>query len=275
MCNFNVADIDESLARTMTDRYIDEEGNERIDMLLEELVPEAANEIDWEDPNDPYALKAEAKLRKAVKRQREEEIEEQAKAAQAERNLGFTRTELDDYIAYRSQGLAPKSLDWINRASKALWDCTHGEISEKTMTGLRTFVLEKYATVDSHRKALGFAVAFLKRLSTTRAEPLFNSFAVYLELPKTIKVRNTVTERILRRDDIVEVLKRIDVAKTKGNLKAFKARNYRAFALLASYTGLRPSTIQRLTVGQFRAALKDDKPALHVLAEQEKNRVEH
>ncbi|MGD0170955.1 MAG: tyrosine-type recombinase/integrase [Halobacteriota archaeon] len=52
-------------------------------------------------------------------------------------------------------------------------------------------------------------------------------------------------------------------------------RNYRAFALLAAYTGLRPSTIQRLTVGQFRTALNEEKPILHVLAEQEKNRVEH
>ncbi|MGZ8892960.1 MAG: hypothetical protein ACXW1R_08560, partial [Halobacteriota archaeon] len=39
--------------------------------------------------------------------------------------------------------------------------------------------------------------------------------------------------------------------------------------------GLRPSTIQRLTVGQFRTALNEEKPVLHVFAEQEKNRVEH
>lgn len=59
------------------------------------------------------------------------------------------------------------------------------------------------------------------------------------------------------------------------SLDPAKIRNYRAFALLASYTGLRPSTIQRLTVGQFRTALNEEKPILHVLAEQEKNRVEH
>ena len=59
------------------------------------------------------------------------------------------------------------------------------------------------------------------------------------------------------------------------SLNPAKIRNYRAFALLASYTGLRPSTIQRLTVGQFRTALNEEKPILHVLAEQEKNRVEH
>gem|GEM_PF-2083020 len=38
---------------------------------------------------------------------------------------------------------------------------------------------------------------------------------------------------------------------------------------------MRPITIQRLTSGQFRTALNEEKPVLHVLAEQEKSRVEH
>jgi len=61
----------------------------------------------------------------------------------------------------------------------------------------------------------------------------------------------------------------------KGKISAQKTRNYCSFTLLAAYTGLRPSTIQRLTVGQFRTTLDEEKPVLHVLAEQEKNRVEH
>ena len=64
-------------------------------------------------------------------------------------------------------------------------------------------------------------------------------------------------------------------AKEEKGADPTKIRNYRAFELLASYTGLRPSTIQRLTVRQFKAALDEEKPVLHVLAEQEKNRVEH
>jgi len=35
------------------------------------------------------------------------------------------------------------------------------------------------------------------------------------------------------------------------------------------------STMSKLTVGQFRTALSEEKPVLHVLAEQEKNTVEH
>jgi integrase len=70
------------------------------------------------------------------------------------------------------------------------------------------------------------------------------------------------------------VFQHIAAAKEEGTDPA-KIRNYQAFALLASYIGLRPSTLERLTVGQFRTLLREEKPVLHVLAEQEKNRVEH
>ena len=33
--------------------------------------------------------------------------------------------------------------------------------------------------------------------------------------------------------------------------------------------------MKRLTIGQFKTALNEEKPVLHVLAEQEKSRVEH
>jgi len=68
--------------------------------------------------------------------------------------LYYTRAELDAYIAYRSEGMAKKSKDWINRSSEALWESTKGEISHQTVTGLRTFVLDKYQSRDSHSKVL-------------------------------------------------------------------------------------------------------------------------
>jgi hypothetical protein len=189
--------------------------------------------------------------------------------------FSFTRATLDQYVVYRNEGLAKKSKDWINRASRALWESTRGEISHQTMTSLRTFVLSKYSSVDAHRKVLGFAVAFLKYLAQVRVDPRFLSFTLYLERPKTTKVRKAITERIVTRADIACLLERIDACAENGKISAQKTRNYRAFALLASYTGLRPSTVQRLTVGQFKAAVGEEKAVLHVLAEQEKNRVEH
>jgi hypothetical protein len=188
--------------------------------------------------------------------------------------LSFTRATLDQYVAYRSEGLAEKSKDWINRASQALWESTQGEISHETMTGLRTFVLGKYSSIDAHRKVLGFAAAFLKYLAQVRVEPRYLSFTLFLERPKTTRIKKALTERIVTREEIGAVLTRVAVAEEKGT-DPLKIRNYRAFTLLASYTGLRPSTMQRLTAGQFRTALSEEKPVLHVLAEQEKNRVEH
>jgi hypothetical protein len=188
--------------------------------------------------------------------------------------FSFTRDALDQYVSYRNEGLAKKSTDWINRASQVLWESTQGEISHQTMTSFGTYVLSRYSSVDAHRKVLGFAAAFLKYLAQVRVDPRYLSFTLFLERPKTITAKKALTERIVTREDIETVFQRIAAKEEKGTDPS-KIRNYRAFTLLASYTGLRPNTIQRLTVGQFRTALNEEKPVLHVLAEQEKNRVEH
>ncbi|MGA7076521.1 MAG: hypothetical protein WBZ42_08275 [Halobacteriota archaeon] len=203
------------------------------------------------------------------------QLQQQRKSVEPDNQLSFTKDELDQYVAHRKQGLADKSLDWINRASHALWNCTKGEISHTSMTALRTFVLEKYTSVQVHKIVLGFATSFLKHLSKTRFSTNYLSFAAFLDLPKTVRVRKAITERIVTRADIALLFKRIESCAENGKINAQKVRNYRAFALMASYTGLRPSTLQRLTVRQFRAALLEEKPSLHVLAGQEKNRVEH
>jgi len=189
--------------------------------------------------------------------------------------LSFTKDELDQYVAHRKEGLAAKSHDWINRSAHALWNCTKGQVSQTSMGALRTFVLEKYASVQVHKIVLGFATAFLKHLSKIKLNSNYLSFAVFLELPRTVRVRKAVTGRIVTKTDIAVLFKRIESCAENGKINAQKARNYRAFGLLASYTGLRPSTLQRLTVGQFKAALNEEKPVLHILAEQEKSRVEH
>jgi integrase len=280
LCNFGVAGTDESLARIMTDRYIDEEGNERIEMLDEELLPEDGDEVDWGEENDPYMLKAEAKLRKAVKRQRDEEAEEQAKDEQAERNLNlnlsFTKDELDQYVTFRTKGIAQKSRDWIFRSSEALWTITQGEISHKTVNALRDSVLEKYESADSHSKVLSFAKSFLKFLTTTKAEPRYQTFAPYLELPKTVKERKSVTSRIVTKDDINNVLQHIAKAEREGDISPERSAQYSAFVLFGAYTGQRSeATTAKLTVGQFREAISADTPVLQVDSSQDKVRMSH
>ena len=106
--------------------------------------------------------------------------------------LNFTQAELESYVTYRSEGLAQKSKDWITRSSDAVWESTRGEISHQTMTRLRTFVLEKYNSVDSHSKVLSFAVGFLNFLAQTNIDPRYVSFKLFLERPKTKKVKKAL-----------------------------------------------------------------------------------
>ncbi|MFZ0012216.1 MAG: hypothetical protein WAL97_10035 [Halobacteriota archaeon] len=276
LCNFGVADNDESLARIMTDRYIDEDGNERIEMLWSELVPEEGDEVEWDEKNDPYMLKAEARLRKALKRQREEEAEENAKAEQAKRNLSFTKDQLDLYVTSRTKALARKSQDWIFRSAEALWASTHGEISHDTVNALRNSVLEKYESAESHSKVLSFAKSFLKFLATTQDEPRYQTFAPYLELPKTVKERKSVTSRIVVKEDICNILQYIESAEREGKVSPERSAQYSAFILFGAYTGQRSeATIAKLTVGQFREAMAADKPVLQVDSSQDKIRMSH
>jgi len=276
LCNFGVAETDESLARIMTDRYIDEEDNERIEQLWEELVPEEGDEVEWNEKDDPYMLKAEARLRKAVKRQREEEAEEQAKDEQAERNLSFTKDELDQYVTFRTKGIAPKSRDWIFRSSKALWAITRGEISYETVNALRDSVLEKYESPDSHSKVLSFAKSFFEHLATTQAELRYQTFAPYLKPPGVVKDRKRVTARIVTKEDICNILQYIERAEQEGKISPERSAQYSAFVLFGAYTGQRSeATVARLTVGQFREAIAADKPVLLVDSSQDKVRMSH
>ena len=107
---------------------------------------------------------------------------------------------LTTFVAYRNEGLAAKSKDWINRASRVLWQCMGGEISRTTVTALREFTLEEYKSADSHPKMLSFTSAFLKHLAKAQGEPRYQTFAPCLELPTTVKARKSVTSRIVTKE---------------------------------------------------------------------------
>jgi hypothetical protein len=94
----------------MTDRYIDEEGNERVDMLWDELIPEDGKDY---DKYDPYLLEAELKQREAIKQQRAAEAAQRANAPQDDTadtqfTLRFKHSELNSYTEQRQLRLAKK-----------------------------------------------------------------------------------------------------------------------------------------------------------------------
>jgi len=197
-------------------------------------------------------------------------------AATDETRLYFSKSDLDGYTAQRKEKLAAKSQYWIQRASTELWESTEGEVSSRSMTEFRLNVLNKYESVDSHSKVLSFATSFLKFLAITRSEPRYQNLSPYLERPKTVKVRKNVTERIVAKDDIENVLRHIKQAEERGGKSAEKAAKYAAFVIFGAFTGQRPdATIAKLTVGQFREALKSKKPVLTVNSDQDKIRMQH
>jgi integrase len=275
LCNFGIADNNESLARIMTDRYVDDEGNEQIEMLWQELVPEEGDEsVEWDDTSlsETDSKQREARKREAIQRANTP----QDRKADEPLALGFTRDELDHFTAQRKDGLAEKSHYWIEKSSEALWACTEGVISHKTVENLREKTLQKYTSADSYSKVLSFAKSFLKFLATTRAEPGYQTFTPYLELPKAVKERKRITSRIVTQEDINNVLQHIAKAEREGEISHERSAQYSAFVLFGGYTGQRSeATIAKLNVGQFRTALALDKPVLEVDPSQDKIRMSH
>ncbi|MGD0172736.1 MAG: hypothetical protein ABSB81_11555 [Halobacteriota archaeon] len=190
--------------------------------------------------------------------------------------LSFSKSDLDNYAALRKEKLAKKSQLWIDRDATELWEFTKGEVSQRSLTTLRQNVLSKYQSADSHSKVLSFATSFLKFLATTRSEPRYQSFSPYLERPKTVKVRKNVTERIVIKEDIENVLRYIRNAEEHRDISAERSAHYAAFITFGAFTGQRTdATMKKLTVGQFREALQSDKPVLTVKPSQDKIRMEH
>ena len=104
----------------------------------------------------------------------------------------------------------------------------------------------------------------------------YQAFELYLELPKALKDRKHVTSRIVTKEDIENVLTEIKGAYKDGEIDQYHYLNYRAITLFVAFSGQRPlATISRLTVGQFREALKRDKPVLDIPSDCDKIRMQH
>jgi integrase len=95
-------------------------------------------------------------------------------------------------------------------------------------------------------------------------------------MPKTVKERKRITQRIVTIDDIKNVLSAIKEGGEHREFTPRQCKNYTALVLFGAYTGQRPTaTIRKLTVGQFRAALGLDPHMLDVLPQQDKIRMQH
>ena len=190
--------------------------------------------------------------------------------------LPFTTGELSGYVSNRITGLAQLSCKWITQAAKMFWQATVGIISQHTIEQLRTETLQRYHSWWSHSKILSFAKSFLSYLTKTKLDTRYLAFEVFLAMPKRVRVRKAVTSRIITVADIRNVLSRIKRAEQDSKISKQRSLQCTAFIVFGAHTGQRTmATMSRLKVGQFRAVLQTEKPALLVNAEQDKIRMQH
>jgi hypothetical protein len=190
--------------------------------------------------------------------------------------LDYGEEELTDYTAFRCIGVTAATIPWIDKCSVTFWHATKGVINKARIEAFREYVLTKYTGIYSKRKMLNFAKAFLRYLTKMRLDTRYKEFDLFLEMPKTVKESKRITQRIVTTEDIKNVLSAIDEAYKNAEFTTRQRRNYKALVLFGAYTGQRPyATIRKLTVGQFRAALRHDPPVLDVLPQQDKIRMQH
>jgi hypothetical protein len=99
---------------------------------------------------------------------------------------------------------------------------------------------------------------------------------MFLERPKAIKARKSITSRIVTCQDIQNILDYVKNVENTGELDSIRTGQYTAFVLFGAYTGQRSmATMSKLTVGQIKEALNLDKPYIRVLSSQDKIKMEH
>ncbi|MGZ4925136.1 MAG: hypothetical protein ACXV4B_01615 [Halobacteriota archaeon] len=161
----------------------------------------------------------------------------------------------------------------MKKCFHTFWDVTKGVISKKSCDRLRKYLLEQYTDPYAQRKVLNFARAFLKYLAKTHFDARYQAFELFLELPKALKTRKHITQRIVTIADIKAI---INAIASSSDLDERHRSNFKALVQFGAYTGQRPyATIRQLKAQQFHHAFGMEKPVLHVRAEQDKIRMGH
>jgi integrase len=100
----------------------------------------------------------------------------------------------------------------LKKSAELLWNTTNGVVSVSTLRCLRDYVLTKYQDNDAKRKVLQFARAFLRYLAKVSFDQRYAAFDLFLQLPRAVKEQKRVTERIVTKEDIENLLSAIEQA---------------------------------------------------------------
>jgi len=190
--------------------------------------------------------------------------------------LDYSKRELDEFLEQRRKGRSIKTQYWIDRAGREFWEKTGGNICWESLNSFRNYVLGRWTSLDAHKKVLGFSNSFLNYLAKIRMDINYRNFGMCLELTRSVKERKMITQRIVIKEDLSNILAYIRKSRDEKLLNEYRYLHYTAFVLFGAYTGQRSmSTISRLTVGQFNGALASNKPVIIVKSCQDKIRMEH
>lgn len=159
----------------------------------------------------------------------------------------------------------PKNLKTGSNGITYVLECHTCTVNKKSMDELLSVTLKKYQSESATGKTFSFAKGFLKYLTKTKLDARYYAVEIFLDRPKKLKIRKNVTNRIITKDDIENILTYIQTAHNEGRINQLRAQHYTAFILFWAYMGQRSmATMMKLTVGQFRQALQMEKPLLQV-----------
>ena len=120
--------------------------------------------------------------------------------------LYYKPDELESFLNFRLVGLSSYSLGWPRRAAAAFWECTQGRITKARMEALRMYAIDRFCSSETQAKFLSYARAFLSYLTKTRLDFRYESFRLFLELPKAVKTCKLLTGRIVTIEDVQNAL---------------------------------------------------------------------
>ena len=111
------------------------------------------------------------------------------------------------------------------------------EVSKAHMEALRTYALDRFSSSDTQAKFLSYTRAFLSSLTKTRLDSRYESFRLFLELPKAVKTCKLLTGRIVTIEDVQNVLSVLKSRYKRGELDEQHYVAYNALIMFGAFTG--------------------------------------
>jgi hypothetical protein len=122
------------------------------------------------------------------------------------------------------------------KAANIFWAHTNGIVSKMTVDAVQSYVFEKYQCDYAKGKVPNFVKRFLKYLTKTTFDTRYVAFELFLEKPKRPKERKLITNRIVTKEDIENVLSTIRQAEHNNEIDHNQSLQFTALVLFGAYT---------------------------------------